>query len=81
MLSCYCIFVLVLYKASPLFKDCISQNSKCMSSLSWFSHIVFLMSCGCLRSVYLPWGALGWSMVYDCDISLSYSQNRKSIKN
>ena len=35
--------------------------------------IVFLMSSGCKCSVSLSGGAMGWSAVYDCGISWSYS--------
>ena len=40
---------------------------------SCFTLIVFLMPCGCLCSVTLPYGAVGWSAMYDCGISWSYS--------
>ena len=38
---------------------------------SWLLYFVFLVSCDCY--VALPHGALGWSAVCDCGISLSYS--------
>ena len=37
-----------------------------------FTLIVFLMSCDCLCSLTLPHGAVGWSAVCECGISLSY---------
>ena len=33
------------------------------------------MSFDCYCSVFLPHGAMGWSAVCDCGISLSYSLN------
>ena len=38
-----------------------------------FSFVVFWMSCRCCRSLTLPRGAMGWSLVCDCDISWWYS--------
>ena len=37
-----------------------------------FTLIVFLLLCGCLCSVSLPHGAVGWSAVCECGISWSY---------
>ena len=34
---------------------------------------VFLLLCGCLFSVSLPRGAVGWSFICDCGIFWSYS--------
>ena len=34
-----------------------------------FAIIVFLLPCGCLCSVPLPHGAMGWSVVCECDFS------------
>ena len=34
---------------------------------------MFVLPCGCLCSVSFPCGTNGWSVVCDCDISLSYS--------
>ena len=41
------------------------------SRLLYFSYL--LDSCGCYRSLPLSHGAVVWSAVYDCGISLSYS--------
>ena len=38
-----------------------------------FTLIVSLMSCGCLCSLSLPHGAVGWSAVCACGISWPYS--------
>ena len=38
-----------------------------------FTFIVFLISNGCYYSLLLPHGAIGWSAVFDCSISWSYS--------
>ena len=38
-----------------------------------FALSVFLMSCDGQCSMALPHGAVGWSVVCDCGISLSYS--------
>ena len=40
---------------------------------SCFTLGVFLMLCDCYCSVALPHGAVGWSAVCDCGISLIYS--------
>ena len=37
-----------------------------------FTLIVFLMSCDCSCSVSLPHNAVGWAVVYDCDVLWSY---------
>ena len=38
-----------------------------------FKYVVFRMSCRYYRSLTLPRGAMGWSVVCECGISLSYS--------
>ena len=40
---------------------------------SCFTLIMLLLSCGCCCSLSLHRGAVGWSVVCDCGISLSYS--------
>ena len=37
-----------------------------------FTLIVFLLLLGCVCSVFLPHGAIGWSVVCDCGIFWSY---------
>ena len=34
-----------------------------------FAYVVLQMSCCCICSVALPYGAVGWSAVCDCGIS------------
>ena len=44
-----------------------------------FILIVFLLSCGCLRSVSLPRGAVGKSVIYDWGLSWSYSLSFRTL--
>ena len=39
----------------------------------YFVLIMFLLLCGCQCPVPLPLCAKGWSVIFDCDISWSYS--------
>ena len=79
-------FVIVVFPDHTHYFYCIQiqdlfliSNGKSASSLYYDSGItinlifVFLMSCGCLCSMYLPHGTMGWSAVCDYGISWSYS--------
>ena len=46
-----------------------------------FTFVVFRMSCHCNRSLTLPHGVIGWSIVYDCGISWPYSLTFYRIAN
>ena len=45
-----------------------------LQSACWdcFTLIVFLLSCRCLCFVSIPRGAMVWSVIFDCGISLLY---------
>ena len=51
----------------------VLQSFRCGRE-SWLLYfIVFWMSCRCYRSLPCPHGVMGWSVVYDCGSSWSYS--------
>ena len=49
------------------------QRERERERADWFTFIVFYLSRGCLRSVSFHHGAMGWPVVCDCGIPLSYS--------
>ena len=58
---CFVMYFLVAFKL------CNHLDEEERASLLYFN--CFLMSCGCLRSVALPHGAVGCSALCDCGIS------------
>ena len=50
---------------------CIHLSDEMLAG--YFTENVFLLSCGCLYSVFLPRGAMSWYVVCDCGISWSFS--------
>ena len=51
----------------------ITLDSLCIERADGYNLIVFLLLCDYYCSVSLPHGAKCWSVVCECDISLSYS--------
>ena len=68
--SAWCLYCFAVSTLSFLSSFAIISLSE---RAAHFTVIVFLLSCGCYCSVFLPQGFLGWSAVCDCGISWSYS--------
>ena len=54
-------------------KMVLLTNSKREDIAGCFTLMLFFLTCGCPRYVFLPHGVIGWSAVCDCGTFWSYS--------
>ena len=59
--------------SGPLVSKFLSGTLSVCQTVGCFAFIVLRIICYCKCSVILPHSAVGWSVVCDCGISLSYS--------